>query len=144
PGRSGAGARRHRGDRPLLAGRRRVGVGAGRWPVGVLRVARARERDPRGNVGDPPQHSRRARARLAQGLVEWKSALQAVAGLGPRRPRRAYRKGHAVMSDLLYEVKDKVATITLNRTDKLNAFTRDMIEARNRSLSAAQTAARRE
>src|SRR5215472_12348812 len=43
------------------------------------------------------------------------------------------------MSDLLYEVKDKVATITLNRPDKLNAFTRDMIDAWAKSLSAAQT-----
>ena len=42
------------------------------------------------------------------------------------------------MSDLLYEVKDKVATITLNRPDKLNAFTGDMIEAWARSLGEAQ------
>ena len=33
------------------------------------------------------------------------------------------------MSDLLYEVKDKIATITLNRPDMLISFTRDMIEA---------------
>jgi enoyl-CoA hydratase/carnithine racemase len=42
------------------------------------------------------------------------------------------------MADLLYEVKDKVATITLNRPDKLNAFTGDMIEAWARSLGEAQ------
>src|SRR2546425_905483 len=42
------------------------------------------------------------------------------------------------MSDLLYEVKDKIATITLNRPDKLNAFTRDMIDAWAKALSAAQ------
>ena len=33
------------------------------------------------------------------------------------------------MSDLLYDVSDKIATITLNRPDKLNAFTGPMIDA---------------
>src|SRR5262249_32123160 len=42
------------------------------------------------------------------------------------------------MSHLLYEVKDKIATITLNRPDKLNAFTGDMIEAWAKSLAEAQ------
>ena len=42
------------------------------------------------------------------------------------------------MSDLLYEVKDKVATITLNRPDKLNAFTSPMIDAWARALAEAQ------
>ncbi len=42
------------------------------------------------------------------------------------------------MSDLLYEVKDRIATITLNRPDKLNAFTGDMIEGWAKSLAAAQ------
>ncbi|HXH83919.1 MAG TPA: enoyl-CoA hydratase [Candidatus Tectomicrobia bacterium] len=42
------------------------------------------------------------------------------------------------MSDLLYEVKDRIATITLNRPDKLNAFTGPMIDAWARSLAEAQ------
>ena len=42
------------------------------------------------------------------------------------------------MSDLLYEVKDRIATITLNRPDKLNAFTRTMINAWAESLAEAQ------
>jgi len=42
------------------------------------------------------------------------------------------------MSDLLYEVKERIATITLNRPDKLNAFTGPMIEAWARSLAEAQ------
>jgi enoyl-CoA hydratase/carnithine racemase len=42
------------------------------------------------------------------------------------------------MSDLLYEVKDKIATITLNRPDTLNAFTGDMIEGWAKSLATAQ------
>ncbi len=42
------------------------------------------------------------------------------------------------MSDLIYEVKDRVATITLNRPDKLNAFTGSMIDAWAASLAEAQ------
>src|SRR5262245_36890672 len=42
------------------------------------------------------------------------------------------------MGDLLDEVKAKVATITLNRPDKLNAFTADMITAWAGSLAEAQ------
>lgn len=42
------------------------------------------------------------------------------------------------MSDLLYEVSDRVATITLNRPDKLNAFTGEMIETWASSLAKAQ------
>jgi len=41
-------------------------------------------------------------------------------------------------TDLLYEVKDRVATITLNRPDKLNAFTGPMITAWARVLQEAQ------
>jgi enoyl-CoA hydratase/carnithine racemase len=42
------------------------------------------------------------------------------------------------MSDLLYEVKDRIATITLNRPDKLNAFTGPMIDAWAGALGEAQ------
>jgi enoyl-CoA hydratase/carnithine racemase len=42
------------------------------------------------------------------------------------------------MADLLYEVKDRIATITLNRPDKLNAFTGPMIDAWATSLAEAQ------
>src|SRR5262245_64752315 len=42
------------------------------------------------------------------------------------------------MSDIVYEKKDKIATITLNRPDKLNAFTGPMIEAWAKSLAEAQ------
>jgi 2-(1,2-epoxy-1,2-dihydrophenyl)acetyl-CoA isomerase len=42
------------------------------------------------------------------------------------------------MSDLLYEVKDRIATLTLNRPDKLNAFTGPMIDAWAGGLARAQ------
>jgi 2-(1,2-epoxy-1,2-dihydrophenyl)acetyl-CoA isomerase len=42
------------------------------------------------------------------------------------------------MADLVYEVKDQIATITLNRPDKLIAFTGPMIDAWAGSLAEAQ------
>ena len=42
------------------------------------------------------------------------------------------------MEELRYEVADRVATITLNRPDKLNAFTRPMIAAWADALAEAQ------
>ena len=42
------------------------------------------------------------------------------------------------MSELLYDVKDRIATITLNRPDKLNAFTPAMIDGWARALGEAQ------
>ena len=41
-------------------------------------------------------------------------------------------------SELLYEVKDRIATITLNRPDKMNAFTGPMIDRWSASLNEAQ------
>src|SRR5882672_11527816 len=95
PGRPGAGSRRHRGDRPLFAARRRVVVGAGRWPVGVLRAAGPRERHPRGYVGDPPQHPRRTRPRPAEGL-------SAGAGAVATRPETRYARNGDV--NIAYQV----------------------------------------
>lgn len=43
------------------------------------------------------------------------------------------------MSDILYEVENALATITLNRPDKLNSFTTEMLEAFNRALADAAT-----
>jgi len=40
-------------------------------------------------------------------------------------------------SELLYEVKDRIATITLNRPDKMNAFTGPMIDRWSASLNEA-------
>src|SRR5262249_19638623 len=70
------------------------------------------ERHPRRHLGDSSQHPERARPRPAQGLT---------------------------MADLLYEVKDGIATITLNRPDKLNAFTSAMIDAWVTALGDAQS-----
>jgi len=42
------------------------------------------------------------------------------------------------MSELLYEVADRIATITLNRPDKLNAFTAGMIAGWAEALAEAQ------
>ena len=47
-------------------------------------------------------------------------------------------------SELLYEVKDRIATITLNRPDKMNAFTGPMIERWAASLQEAQHDSERE
>ena len=42
------------------------------------------------------------------------------------------------MADLTYEVVDRIATITLTRPDKLNAFTGPMIDAWAKALAEAQ------
>src|SRR6186713_1428362 len=63
-------------------------------------------------------------------------------GIGPGRNVYTSRPEEPPMSpsadELIYEVKDKVATITLNRPDKMNAFTGPMIDAWASSLNEAQ------
>ena len=62
-----------RRPRPRSSGRTRSSsaerLGARRRAVGVLRAARARQRHPRGDDGDPEEHPRRARARPAERLT---------------------------------------------------------------------------
>src|SRR5262249_55129839 len=43
------------------------------------------------------------------------------------------------MPDLLYEKKDNVATITLNRPERLNAISFEMLELLTEKLSEAET-----
>src|SRR5215468_2218677 len=44
----------------------------------------------------------------------------------------------AETTELLYDVKDKIATLTLNRPDKMNAFTGPMIDRWAWALNEAQ------
>ena len=44
----------------------------------------------------------------------------------------------AQTDELLYDVKDKIATLTLNRPDKMNAFTGAMLDRWAWALNEAQ------
>ena len=61
--------------------------------------------------------------------TSWASACSAC------RRTESHRRGPMADSELLYEVKDRIATITLNRPDKMNAFTGPMIERWAASLA---------
>src|SRR5437764_6311266 len=159
-------ARDRHGWRRLPRGLRRPGArGAGRVLDQRWR-APARPRDPRrpphGRMrgdGAEARRGRRAHRRPRRGArrgrrspgVEHRARPRRRLGApvhGPRRARSQGRsrrvaplrgwKGRAGMSDLLYEVKDKIATITLNRPAKINAFTAPMVDAWAKALAEAQ------
>src|SRR3990170_6200578 len=56
--------------------------------------------------------------------------------MGPSGARRMAMS--AQTDELLYEVKDRIATLTLNRPDKMNAFTGPMIQRWAGALAEAQ------
>src|SRR5207249_6138253 len=105
-----------------------------------------RSRPPRSS-GRTPRSRRAPSGRPTTGSGSSTNCSRAAAASAPERPRSSRTSWASAcsacqrtdtMNELLYEVKDKIATITLNRPDKLNAFTRDMLDGWQASLAKAQ------
>src|SRR4029079_14641671 len=47
----------------------------------------------------------------------------------PRKPRRLLGQGDVMADPVLYETQDRVATLTLNRPERLNTIVPELIEA---------------